>query len=226
MLLAPDTTATTQPHIHGLILIDCWEPDRIESKYKLYDFYHKLLCNLSRFNFECVVNHASELNPNYKDASVLNTVKKYSWQNKLVILDNTQKRHEDQIIVHMIQNSGLRSVPVELQENLLKRFNSVVLHNTQDFVYHVKQTFDQSPTNWLVAGQTWGLCTHTNGLGLQQLAQISTEKQINFYATNWSFCKIDATPLTRDDFDQDLFHWQEIQDWGYRLESNNKYQHA
>jgi hypothetical protein len=73
-------------------------------------------------------------------------------------------------------------------------------------------------TNWLVVGHTWQMCTHEHALGLQSLTSITKRHPVlNFYATDYSFCKMTENTATLEDFEQDSMNWRLIEDFGYQL---------
>jgi len=49
------------------------------------------------------------------------------------------------------------------------------------------------------------------------LSRIAKKYPLNFYATDYSFCKLTEQTATREDFEQDSMNWSPIKDFGYQL---------
>jgi len=71
--------------------------------------------------------------------------------------------------------------------------------------------------NWLVAGQSWGLCVHDNNMGLRAFQPLINSHQLNFYATEFSFLKESGYRVEHKDFLMDNLEWEYLNYFGYRL---------
>ena len=197
-------------YYHGLILIDCWECE--DEKFFVDRFYINLIQLLQNISFFPVINCSSNLKLDLDDASISNTISAYSHQHDM---DDACR------IIHNLVAScqGNKKTSHLVQKYLFCKYrkNTIFLISPDDLLFHTQHASNNTWTNWLVVGQSWQLCTHTAGLGLQALSDLNLNKKINFFAIDHGFCKIDGNSVTREDFDQDALRWKEITGFGYQL---------
>jgi len=100
--------------------------------------------------------------------------------------------------------------------------HTINILNDDDFVWFCTKYLENQITNWLVVGHTWQMCTHTHALGLQSLGRITKQHPVlNFYATDYSFCKLTENTATLEDFQQDSMNWCLIEAFGDQLLPSN-----
>lgn len=208
--------------LDGLILIDCWEPPRgkKESYTWTHHFYEKLVFQVQKYRFDCVVNHSGELFIDYTDRSTVNLMQKYLWDwiGIVQVVQDKNQKLQTEIVVDALRFSR----PEQYVSNLIKYTclnsdKSILLQNIRGFYYHWNHFLKRKPMHWLVAGQTWQYCVHTRALGLSKLARFSRDFGVNFYATDYSFLKQDGATASQPDFERDSMHWIEIPSFGYQL---------
>jgi hypothetical protein len=79
--------STKKPEIHGLLLLDCWEPQVHEHFFK-DKYYVNLIENLKNENFTWVVNSASRLKIDLNDIAMAKTFKVCKYQDDHPIIKN------------------------------------------------------------------------------------------------------------------------------------------
>ena len=195
--------STKKPAIHGLLLLDCWEPQVREHFFK-DKFYINLIENLQVDKFRCIVNSASRLKIELNDVVMANTLKVCDYRDNHPIIHN------------LLENSG-----DEKSSTLLSRYvfnqSTVNVINFEDFVWLCTNYLANKIQHWLVAGHTWQMCTHDHALGLRVLSGLTKQYPLNFYATDYSFCTMTEQTATLKDFEQDSLKWELVEDFGYRL---------
>jgi hypothetical protein len=195
--------STKKPDIRGLILLDCWEPEVRDHFFK-DKYYINLIDKLIDKKFEYIVNSASSLRINLSDAALANTLK----------VCNYNDNHP--VIQHLLRNSGN-----EKTSSLVSRylFKSQVINiiNIEDFVWFSTNYLSNQIKNWLVVGHTWQICTHSHALSLPRLAWAAGNHDLNFYATDYSFCTMTEQTATLKDFEQDSLNWGLVENFGYQL---------
>jgi len=196
--------STKKPKIQGLLLLDCWEPQVHEHFFK-DKYYVNLIGNLKNENFSCVVNSASRLKIDLSDVAMANTFKVCKYQD------------DHPIIRNLLRESGKEKTSTLITRYILNCKNSMHIVTTEDFVWFCSEYMSGPIQHWLVAGQTWQMCTHSHALGLPKLAHLSKPHSLNFYATDYSFCTMTEQTATLQDFEQDSLQWELIKDFGYRL---------
>lgn len=207
--------STEKPDIQGLILLDCWEP-QVRDHFFKDKYYINLIEKLKDQHFKIVINSAGRLQIDLKDPSLTGT---------LAVCQGLWN--------HPVMTNLLGSAGDEKTSTLISRylFNEQVIHivNDDDFLWLATNYLNYQVHNWLVVGLTWQMCTHEHILGLSNLAQITKQYDLNFYATDYSFCTTTERPAILKDFEQDNLDWCLIEDFGYRLlphSSLDKYEHG
>lgn len=194
------------PNIQGLILLDCWEPQVNEHFFK-DKFYINLIEKIKDKNFSYIVNSLTRLKVDLSDSTMANTMK------------ICQYRDDHPIIRNLLEHSGNEKTSVLITRYLINRSQAVFIPNAADFTWFcTKHLASKLPIqNWLVAGHTWQMCTHSHGLGLPELSRIAKNYDLNFYATDYSFCTITEQTAKLEEFEQDSLKWRLIKDFGYQL---------
>ena len=208
-------SSKNKPDINGLILLDCWEP-QVRDHFFKDKYYINLIEKLKDQHFKIVINSASRLQIDLTDPAMVNT------------LEICQYRDDHPIMHNLLQQSG-----PEKPSTLLSRYlsNEKIIHivNDLDFIWFATKYLNYQVHNWLVVGLTWQMCTHEHALGLDNLSQITKEYNLNFYATDYSFCTMTEQTAGLKDFEQDSLDWCLIEDFGYQLLPHNsldKYEHG
>jgi hypothetical protein len=135
------------------------------------------------------------------------------------------------VIVNLLKSAGNEKTSSLLLKYLFSQNDHTINIVTQsDFVWFCTRYLKNSVQNWLVAGHTWQMCTHDHALGLRVLSRLTKNHPLNFYATDYSFCKMTEQTATLEDFEQDSMNWCLIEGFGYQLlpptEILYKYPHA
>lgn len=223
------STSSISPDIRGFLLLDCWDTQSFSGKIYAHEFtnifYNKLITESKKYNFSCVVNSSGENIIDYQDTSLLNTFNTYYYPFATGAAQHQEARRCAEIISNIIRDSRPEIyanqigniTSQQIKQNLLSNNYSVFLLDRADFIYHWKKILMKSVTHWLVAGQSWGMCTHTRDLGLTQLSCLARDFDINFYATDWSFLKINGEVAKKSDFIEDQLNWELIDGFGYKL---------
>lgn len=194
------------PEMQGLILLDCWEPQVYEHFFK-DKFYINLIEKIKNKNFQYIVNSLTQLKVDLSDPTMANTMKL------------CQYRDDHPLIRNLLQQSGTEKTSVLITRYLISRTQAVNISNAVDFTWFcTNHLVSKVPIqNWLVVGHTWQMCTHSHGLGLPELARVAKNYNLNFYATDYSFCTLTEQTATLEDFEQDSLKWRAIKDFGYQL---------
>lgn len=198
------------PNIQGLILLDCWEPQVSDHFFK-DKFYINLIENVRKNHgrFEYIINSVGQLSVDLSDPVMSNTMKVCGYN------DNHP------IMLSFLQQPGSEKTSTLISRYLLNtESSSINILNAKDFVWFCTEYLSSQKNyvqDWLVAGQTWQMCTHDHGLGLNILTEVTKKYPLNFYATDYSFCKMTEQTATLEDFEQDSLNWCRIENFGYQL---------
>ena len=196
-----------KPNIQGLILLDCWEP-QVNDHFFKDKFYINLIEKITkkhnRFNY--IVNSVGQLQIDLSNPAMANTMKVCGYDDNHSLMRN------------LLEQSGTEKTSTLISRYLLHDRSSVIhILNIDDFVWFCTKYLSNHIQNWLVAGHTWQMCTHDHALGLPKLAKLLKTYQLNFYATDYSFCTMTEQPAVLKDFEQDSLNWCLIEDFGYQL---------
>lgn len=194
----------TIPKIQGLILLDCWEP-QVKSHFFKDKYYINLIEKLKHSKFSYIINSATGLKIDLADPTIANTIKVCEY------------RDDHPIMRNLLQYSGDEKTSVLITRYLLSHSPTIAISNTVDFVWFCKHYLSSQIQNWLVVGHTWQMCTHSHGLDLPTLANFAKKHDLNFYATDYSFCTMTEQTATQQDFEQDSLNWCLIENFGYQL---------
>jgi len=203
------------PIIDGLILIDCWEPPRSAEKQYLNLFYVGLVSTLTKFDFKIVVNSSSNCKFDGEDFSQLNTLNRYCWAYDHDDPSYQVTNQEHRAVFNLMRQNDLsQRVSSIINFSLLNNSNSAYITNLDDFVYYNNKHLNNTCKNWLVVGQSWGMCTHFNSMSLTNLRTI---EHLNFYTVDRGFCKIDGELVYEADYENDSLSYKKIHNFGYQL---------
>jgi hypothetical protein len=221
----------TMPEIHGLILIDCWEPPT--HKFFTEIFYVNLIDQLQKYNFNCIVNSPANSQFDHDDPGLANTLALYGQPRKDVagipLRDDNHDLRRYRVVTNIfksfVNNTEQNVLPgmtsAEIGSRLIKKYllkpnasRCMFLTTHEDFVYHATVHLKGQYKNWLVVGQSWQMCTHDHWLGLKCLSQLPG---MSFYATDFGFCKKDGGTAGHEDFANDSLEWEHIENFGYKL---------
>jgi len=204
------------PTIQGLILLDCWEP-QVHAHFFKDKYYINLIEQLKNRYFEYIVNSASGLEIDLSDPNMTNTLEVCNYQTSHLLIRN------------LLQYSGDEKTSTLISRYLFRR-QTINIITIEDFVWFCTDYWSNQIQNWLVVGHTWQMCTHDHALGLRVLSRLTKNHPLNFYATDYSFCKMTEQTATLEDFEQDSMNWCLIEGFGYQLlpptEILYKYPHA
>ena len=217
------STLDQVPDIQGLILIDCWEPSELNQK-SVNAFYQRIVDTVAPVNLQCIINSANNVLIDMLDQSMANLFQIHCHTKIAALPEHLQQRH-NQVIASSCRwaNKDVSAHKFNtssrlLHESILNNPNSVYLMTPLDMMFHNQIVHNASIKNWLVAGRSWRMCTHSNDLGLNNLAELASRFDVNFYATDTSFLKSDDTNTAQfDDFSADTLNWVEIKNFGYQL---------
>lgn len=192
------------PEIQGLILLDCWEP-QVRDHFFKDKFYINLIEKIAHQKFQYIVNSANRFQIDLSDPTIANTIEVCGY------------RDDHPIMRNLLEYSGDEKTSVLITRYLLTHSPTIYISNTVDFVWFCKHYLSNKIENWLVVGHTWQMCTHSHGLGLPTLANVAKNHDLNFYATDYSFCTMTEQTATLQDFERDSLRWCLIENFGYHL---------
>lgn len=218
------------PELHGLILIDCWEPSLQTSKV-INQFYQDIIDNTVTNNFVCVVNSGNNILLDLNDHSFANLFYHHC-NNRLTWLPEYLQQRHNRVIANSCRWAGQSHINKESQSNssskllhdhFLTQGRGVYIMDPLDLVFHSQLVLEGKVRNWLVVGCSWQMCVHNNGLGLNNLSELASRFNLNFYATDYSFLRADnITKATQTDFESDELEWTMINNFGYHLVPSTK----
>ena len=208
--MTPQQSNVLSP-ITGWLLIDVWQEPPGEKANTVDQWVDTIVQNRKFFTRECVVNtsHGCSIdtfgNP---DPFVQNTLALYCYN---------EPTADHDLIFRMMRasNSGYQNHE-KICTHLSHVPSAVSLYDLPDFVKHCEVTLDGRVRNWLVAGQSWQMCTHDRGIGFKRLRSLVSQGY-NFYITPWSILKEDLQPLNELDVRDDRLSWEVIPGFGWRL---------
>jgi hypothetical protein len=200
-------TGDAPPNFDGVILIDCWHPR--DHQYSKQIFFHRLCEYLSEIKGDCaqIINASAKLKLDYDDPSIVNTLKRYCWDQNLDSNDFLTTHHNVQIAINCLnQFSGNLSTFLGLKK-ILDWHSSFYIVTLEDFLMHWHAQGSAKSTQWLVAGQSWQICVHNNSIGLKALSRLIGHYNMNFYVREEFVLTDDDTNPTEMDFSNDTLNW-------------------
>lgn len=191
------------PEQWGVLCIDTWHRDGSNDR-----FYHTALEKLSHYNVTAVVNCTMDLEIDYQDKSIYNTINQYLWNPTAVIEE--QKRR---VLNDLIHSAGHQRTSQVLHDNLFGH-STVHLSSRYTFLEHCHQFFPRVK-DWIMLGSAWGICFHRGPLGVDTLVDIG-EIKFNMFP-EWSVQTESYSPPTLQQIHDDFYVWAPIPNDGYKL---------
>jgi hypothetical protein len=211
-------TGDAPPNFDGVVLIDCWHPR--ESEYKKQIFFHRLCEFLRNIKGDCtqIINASAKLKLDYDDPSIINTLKRYCWDQSTDIKNITTNQYNTQIAINTLnQFSGSYTTFLGLK-TILDWHTSFYITTMEDFLIHWHLQGVAKSTDWLVAGQSWQNCVHNNSVGLKAFSKLIEHYHLNFYVQEEFVLTEDDTNPTENDFSNDTLNWLKYHGTGiYKL---------
>jgi len=200
--LIRDVVRYQPPPIWGVLCIDCWDADGTNNA-----FYHQVIEKLKAYPIGAVVNCTVDLQIDYQDLSVFNTLKNYLWA-----ADSINTQVNECALLELIKCAGQQKTSKILHDNLFDN-TTVHLSSRQTFL-HQGHYYWPEVQDWIVVGSAWKYCLHTGPLGIDTLVDIPGHR-FHFFP-EWSVQDENRLPPTKQDIHDDFFVWAPIEN-GYRL---------
>lgn len=195
----------TPPKTWGVLCIDVWDNHGVDNK-----FYQGIINNLKKFNISTVVNCSVSQTLDYSNRSVVNTLRKYVWDNNPNIPNDIKLEIRDNLVV----NSGEQKISKVLNDNLFDN-NTVSLNTSRTFDYHV-QSYHPDVFDWIIIGGAWNICLHAGPLGIGRILNSLPAYKFNIFPS-WGIRNENRSPVTEQQVKDDNYVWAPIDDGGYRL---------
>lgn len=167
--------------IKGLVIIDLWNIAIVDRWFEEYK--HKL--NFEKFDSIIVANYELALDSN--DISQYNVLKDYSWTN-----------YTPELLLPIMKEARDQQTYPGVQANL--NSNSFLILTPEGMQRHVEYMVPHV-NDWLIVGNTWGMCTHNRPLGFHAMKSMP----YNFYITDWSI--IGAKQNSIEHIKEDSLSW-------------------
>ena len=177
------------PNVWGLLCIDCWDVPANRP------FYEHAVDQLELFNIGAVVNCCTNLQLDYQDKSVYNTLNQYLWTNK----DQT-------VLSDLINCAGHEKTDQQLHDKIFTE-STVHLSSVDAFRNHVQKNW---PTvqDWIILGSAWGMCITFGPLGLDKLVNAMPELKFNVFP-EWSIQDENAEYINKQTLQDDFNVWSQ-----------------
>ncbi len=177
------------PDVWGLLCIDCWDVPANRP------FYEHAVDQLELFNIGAVVNCCTNLQLDYQDKSVYNTLNQYLWTNK----DQT-------VLYDLINCAGHEKTDQHLHDKIFTE-STVHLSSVDAFRNHVQQNW---PTvqDWIILGSAWGMCITFGPLGIDKLVNAIPELKFNVFP-EWSIQDENAEYINEQTLQDDFNVWNQ-----------------
>jgi len=177
------------PDVWGLLCIDCWDVPANRP------FYKRAVEQLELFNIGAVVNCCNNLQLDYQDKSVYNTLNQYLWTNK----DQT-------VLYDLINCAGHEKTDQHLHDKIFTE-STVHLSSVDAFRNHVQQNW---PTvqDWIILGSAWGMCITFGPLGIDKLVNAIPELKFNVFP-EWSIQDENAEYINEQTLQDDFNVWNQ-----------------
>jgi len=202
-------TAEPPPKFDGVVLIDCWQPQDIETDKQI--FFYKLAdyIGFNKDQYCQIVNASMQCRIDYDDQTILNTMQSYSWNfSHARYLTAGHDYHNTSTLLNAIEQfSGTYRLFQGLRTQLKQQNNCHYIVNLEDFLLHWHRSGQQRSTNWLVVGQSWQNCVHHNNIGLVKFAEIIDYYRMDFYVREEFILTETNETLTETDFSNDKLNW-------------------
>jgi hypothetical protein len=177
------------PNVWGLLCIDCWDVPNNRS------FYEHAVNQLANFNIGAVVNCCTNLQLDYQDKSVYNTLNQYLWTNK-----------DQKVLSNLINCAGHAKTDQHLHDKIFTE-STVHLSSVDTFRNHVQKNW---PTvqDWIILGSAWGMCVTYGPLGIDKLVGNVPELKFNVFP-DWSIQDENAEYITEKTLQDDFHVWSQ-----------------
>ena len=177
------------PDVWGLLCIDCWDVPANRP------FYERAVEQLELFNIGAVVNCCNNLQLDYQDKSVYNTLNQYLWTNK----DQT-------VLSDLINCAGHEKTDQHLHDKIFTE-STVHLSSVDAFRNHVQKNW---PTvqDWIILGSAWGMCITFGPLGIDKLVNAIPELKFNVFP-EWSIQDENAEYINEQTLQDDFNVWNQ-----------------
>ena len=191
------------PAVWGVLCIDCWDVDGTNDA-----FYHQVIGKLEEYPIGAVINCAVDLQIDYQDLSVYNTLKNYLWA-----ADSINTQVNDHALLDLIKCAGKQQINRVLHSKL---FDPTTVHlSRKETFLHQGHYYWPEVKDWIIVGSAWKYCLHTGPLGIDTVVDIPGHR-FHFFP-EWSVQDENRLPPTEQDIHDDFFVWAPIDGNGYRL---------
>ena len=184
------------PEINGLLCIDCWEEDNLQSFYNNLDNY----IDFSKIQSICVANY--ELMLDSRDLCQYNILEVYSWDT-----------FNPQMLLPVMKESRFRKTSQWLQSKFSS--NSFLLLDMHALKTHIETSVPHIK-NWLIIGGSWQLCTHHRPVNLELMAELP----YNYFITPWSIYNVRDKKnmcITEKDIEEDMLEYTRFQNNFFKI---------
>lgn len=207
----------------GLIMIDMWEPRQDQENVR--EWQQHLVHRLTAQSFKCIVNACYNVAINYQtgsnemfqDRSQYNTMRIYNGVEEN-FTKHPKYQQNDQLLLRNLHNSrGFNSTSELMKQQVLNNNHSIFLTDLQDFLHHWQHVLEAKVNDWLVIGQTWGVCVQYRSIGLQNLLTLTQHYAMKFYGATWGFVDDYGNQISAKHFKQDLLPWHRVSKQGREI---------
>ena len=177
------------PDVWGLLCIDCWDVPANRP------FYERAVEQLELFNIGAVVNCCNNLQLDYQDKSVYNTLNQYLWTNQ-----------DQKVLYDLINCAGHEKTDQHLHDKIFTE-STVYLSSVDTFRNHVQKHW---PTvqDWIILGSAWGMCITFGPLGIDKLVNAIPELKFNVFP-EWSIQDENAEYINEQTLQDDFNVWNQ-----------------
>lgn len=183
--------------------MDCWHDNGSND-----DFYRSVITELQQYPVAAVVNCAVDLQINYQDRSVHNTLRNYLWA-----ADSINTQINERALLDLMQCAGQQQISKILHDQL---FDHATVHlSRRETFLHQGHYYWPEITDWILVGSAWGLCLHTGPLGVDTLVDMPGHR-FHFFP-DWSVQDEHRTAPSMSHIQDDYYVWAPIDHGGYRL---------
>jgi hypothetical protein len=201
--LIRDVVRYQPPAVWGVLCIDCWDVNGTNDA-----FYHRVVEKLEAYPIDAVVNCTVDLQIDYRDISVYNTLKNYLWA-----ADRINSQINEYVLLDLIKCAGHQNTSTVLHNNL---FDDTTVHLSRRLTFqHQGHQHWPDVHDWIVIGSAWGKCFHYGPLGVETLVDLSDHRF--YFFPEWSVQDEYRQPPTLQNIHDDYYVWAPIDGNGYRL---------
>lgn len=163
---------------------------------------------LKQYPIGAVVNCTIDLQIDYQDQSVYNTLRKYLWEP-----DTINPQINNRALLDLIKSAGQQQTNHVLHDQL---FNDTTVHlsSRETFLHQGHYCWPQVQ-DWIIVGSAWGYCVHAGPMGVNTLVDIPGHR-FHFFP-DWSVQDENKNSPTLQHIHDDYYVWAPIDGNGYRL---------